>query len=129
MPIYEYQCEDCGHEFETLQKLSDAPLRDCPKCHHERLVKKITAAAFRLKGGGWYETDFKSGGKRNVAGDGNAPAATGGSDSKSGSDSKGGGDAAPASANASANSSASSSASSSSGGSAASGGAAAASAD
>jgi len=69
MPIYEYLCENCGHEFETLQKVSDAPLRECPKCQQERLVKKITAAGFRLKGGGWYETDFKSGSKRNVAGD------------------------------------------------------------
>lgn len=69
MPIYEYLCENCGHDFETLQKLSDAPLRECPKCAQERLVKKITAAGFRLKGAGWYETDFKSGSKRNVAGE------------------------------------------------------------
>jgi putative FmdB family regulatory protein len=79
MPIYEYVCENCGHEFETLQKFSDAPLRECPQCRQERLVKKITAAGFRLKGGGWYETDFKSGSKRNVAGDGG----TGSSDSSS----------------------------------------------
>ncbi|MFM7120334.1 MAG: FmdB family zinc ribbon protein [Gammaproteobacteria bacterium] len=69
MPIYEYLCENCGHEFETLQKLSEAPLRDCPKCSTARLVKKVTAAGFRLKGGGWYETDFKGGSKRNVAGE------------------------------------------------------------
>lgn len=79
MPIYEYQCQACGHEHEALQKLSDAPLTDCPACHKPDLVKKISAAGFRLKGGGWYETDFKSGNKKNVAGEGGsstpAPAA------------------------------------------------------
>jgi putative FmdB family regulatory protein len=79
MPIYEYQCQACGHEYEALQKLSDAPLTDCPVCHKPDLVKKISAAGFRLKGGGWYETDFKSGNKKNVAGEGGsstpAPAA------------------------------------------------------
>jgi putative FmdB family regulatory protein len=84
MPIYEYLCESCGHEFETLQKVSDAPLRECPSCHQERLVKKVTAAGFRLKGGGWYETDFKSGSKRNVAGEGGS---SGAAESKSGGDS------------------------------------------
>ena len=59
MPIYEYQCEDCGHKFEVLQKISDATLTDCPTCKQPRLRKMVTAAAFRLKGGGWYETDFK----------------------------------------------------------------------
>ncbi|AKS40889.1 FmdB family zinc ribbon protein [Wenzhouxiangella marina] len=72
MPIYEYQCKACGHELEKLQKLSDAPLTDCPACHKAELVKKISAAGFRLKGGGWYETDFKKDGKRNLAGDGSA---------------------------------------------------------
>jgi putative FmdB family regulatory protein len=70
MPIYEYRCTRCGHEFETIQKVSDALLRDCPACNEATLVKKVTAAGFRLKGGGWYETDFKNGGKRNVAGEG-----------------------------------------------------------
>ena len=70
MPIYEYQCESCGHEFEALQKMSDAPLTSCPACAKPALKKKISAAAFRLKGGGWYETDFKSGDKKkNLAGD------------------------------------------------------------
>ncbi len=69
MPIYEYQCQSCGHEYEALQKISDAPLTDCPACGQAKLTKKISAAGFRLKGGGWYETDFKSGGKKNVAGD------------------------------------------------------------
>jgi putative FmdB family regulatory protein len=69
MPIYEYQCQACGHEHEALQKLSDAPLINCPACSQPELMKKISAAGFRLKGGGWYETDFKSGNKKNVAGE------------------------------------------------------------
>ena len=67
MPIYEYQCEACGHYLETLQKISDPPLTDCHKCGKPALKKLVSAAAFRLKGGGWYETDFKTGNKRNVA--------------------------------------------------------------
>ena len=66
MPIYEYQCSSCGHQLESLQKLSDAPLTDCPECNKSTLQKQISAAGFRLSGGGWYETDFKSGAKRNV---------------------------------------------------------------
>ena len=66
MPFYEYQCDACGHEFEAMQKMSDAPLTDCPSCTEAELVKKVSAAGFRLKGGGWYETDFKKGGKKNV---------------------------------------------------------------
>ncbi|MBR9814543.1 zinc ribbon domain-containing protein [bacterium] len=69
MPIYEYACRDCGYELEALQKLSEPPLTDCPDCHATALVKKVSAAAFRLSGGGWYETDFKKDGKRNLAGD------------------------------------------------------------
>ena len=69
MPIYEYVCRDCGHELEALQRLSDAPLTDCPSCEAAALQKKVSAAGFRLKGAGWYETDFKSSGKRNLAGD------------------------------------------------------------
>lgn len=78
MPIYEYQCESCHHQLETLQKLSDAPLVDCPACGKAGLKKQISAAGFRLSGGGWYETDFKSGKKKNLAGDsgGTAPAST-----------------------------------------------------
>ena len=68
MPIYEYQCQSCGHELEALQKMSDAALTDCPACDRAELQKKISAAGFRLKGGGWYETDFKSGSKKNLAG-------------------------------------------------------------
>ncbi len=66
MPIYEYRCDACGHELEALQKLSDAPLTDCPECHKPSLKKLLSAAGFRLKGGGWYETDFKQGGKKNL---------------------------------------------------------------
>ncbi|SJM94672.1 Regulatory protein, FmdB family (fragment) [Crenothrix polyspora] len=73
MPIYEYQCQSCGHAYEALQKLSAEPLTQCPACNKPDLVKKISAAGFRLKGAGWYETDFKSGTKKNVAGEGGAP--------------------------------------------------------
>jgi putative FmdB family regulatory protein len=69
MPIYEYQCQSCGHEYEALQKLNDPALTECPACKKPDLAKKISAAGFRLKGGGWYETDFKSGSKKNVAGE------------------------------------------------------------
>jgi len=67
MPIYEYRCAECGHEMEKLQKISDAPLTDCPACGKPALQKLVSAAGFRLKGGGWYETDFKSGKKKNIA--------------------------------------------------------------
>jgi putative FmdB family regulatory protein len=70
MPIYEYRCESCEHELEVIQKMSDAPLTDCPSCGEPALKKKISAAGFRLQGGGWYETDFKAGGnKKNLAKD------------------------------------------------------------
>jgi len=69
MPFYEYQCTTCGHEEEVLQKISEKPLRKCAACGKSTMKKKVSAAAFRLKGGGWYETDFKSGSKKNVAGD------------------------------------------------------------
>jgi putative FmdB family regulatory protein len=72
VPIYEYQCEACGHNLEALQKLSDPLLVDCPACAKPSLKKQISAAGFRLSGGGWYETDFKSGKKKNLAGDGGA---------------------------------------------------------
>jgi len=69
MPIYEYQCQSCSHELEVLQKMSDEALSTCPKCEIDALQKKISAVGFRLKGNGWYETDFKSGNKKNIAGD------------------------------------------------------------
>ncbi len=90
MPIYEYRCQACGHEMEKLQKISDAPLTDCPVCEQAALVKLISAAGFRLKGGGWYETDFKKDGKRNLAGDSSDKSAASdkASDGKSSTDSK-----------------------------------------
>lgn len=84
MPIYEYLCDDCGHEQEAIQKFSDAPLTDCDACGEPRLRKKISAAGFRLKGGGWYETDFKSSNQRNVAGDASSGSNSGGGSSGSG---------------------------------------------
>ena len=68
MPIYEYQCQACHKQLEVLQKISDDPLVECPDCGEASLKKKVSAAAFRLKGGGWYETDFKTGNKKNLAG-------------------------------------------------------------
>lgn len=76
MPIYAYRCEACGHELDALQKISDAPLTDCPACGASALKKQLTAAAFRLKGGGWYETDFKKDGKKNLADSGDKSADT-----------------------------------------------------
>ncbi len=67
MPIYEYVCNECGHELEALQKLADDPLRDCPECDRETLKKKISAPGFRLSGSGWYETDFKSDKQKNLS--------------------------------------------------------------
>ena len=67
MPIYEYQCQECSHKLEVLQKMSDDPLKICPHCDKSALKKLVSAASFRLKGGGWYETDFKSGNKKNLS--------------------------------------------------------------
>jgi putative FmdB family regulatory protein len=60
MPFYEYQCRACGHQLEALQKVSDPVLRKCPSCGKNQLTKLVSAPVFRLKGGGWYETDFKT---------------------------------------------------------------------
>jgi putative FmdB family regulatory protein len=72
MPFYEYECRACGAQTEVLQKISDKPLRKCEACGKSSLVKLVSAPIFRLKGGGWYETDFKSDQdrKRNLAGEG-----------------------------------------------------------
>lgn len=83
MPIYEYQCTECGALHEALRKISDPPLTDCPACGQPGLRKKVSAAAFRLAGSGWYETDFKSGNKKNLAGDGAAAAPGAGASAKS----------------------------------------------
>lgn len=96
MPIYEYQCQSCGHKLEKLQRLNDNPLKDCPDCGAAELERLISAAGFRLKGAGWYETDFKKGDKKNLHDSGSSgstssktpepasakPAASGSADSK-----------------------------------------------
>ncbi|MCX7243585.1 MAG: zinc ribbon domain-containing protein [Polaromonas sp.] len=61
MPIYAYKCESCGHTKDVLQKMSDAPLSDCPQCNAPAFKKQVTAAGFQLKGSGWYATDFRGG--------------------------------------------------------------------
>ncbi len=77
MPIYEYECQKCGHTLEALQKLSDRPLRECPECGKHQLKRLVSAPRFRLAGSGWYETDFKSDKerKRNILEKGDAEAA------------------------------------------------------
>jgi putative FmdB family regulatory protein len=69
MPIYAYECTDCSHQFDKLQRLSDPDPVDCPACTHATLRRQLTAPSFRLAGSGWYETDFKKDGdkKRNLA--------------------------------------------------------------
>ncbi|MFT4628965.1 MAG: putative FmdB family regulatory protein [Arenicella sp.] len=67
MPIYQYKCTDCGNQLEALQKMSDPRLTDCPACQKPSLRKQLTAAAFKLKGSGWYETDFKNSGAKPAA--------------------------------------------------------------
>jgi putative FmdB family regulatory protein len=67
VPIYEYRCESCDHKLEKLQKMSEGDLVDCPECKHPALKRLVSAPAFRLKGSGWYETDFKKDNKRNLA--------------------------------------------------------------
>ena len=83
MPIYAYKCESCGFSKDVLQKMSDAPLSDCPSCGGSSFKKQLTAAGFQLKGSGWYATDFKGGSTP-------APATTPGGEGGSG----GGGDSA-----------------------------------
>ncbi len=72
MPIYEYICQACGHAHEALQKMTDQLLVDCPECKQPQLKKKISAVGFKLKGTGWYETDFKGGSAKKSAEDRNA---------------------------------------------------------
>jgi len=68
MPIYEYECQSCNHVLDALQKMSDEPLKHCPSCGEPQLRKLLSAPRFRLKGSGWYETDFKDKNRRNIAG-------------------------------------------------------------
>ena len=67
MPIYEYACENCGHTLDALQKMSDDPLLECPECAKLQLKRLLSAPRFRLKGAGWYETDFKKENQRNLS--------------------------------------------------------------
>ncbi len=90
MPIYEYLCKKCDHTLDALQKIADAPLVDCPSCGETALKRLLSAPRFRLKGQGWYETDFKKDNQRNLAGGDKEPSK---SDSKS-SDDKSSGDKA-----------------------------------
>lgn len=82
MPIYEYACKACGHSFDVLQKVSDGALRKCPQCGALKLQRLVSAPQFRLKGTGWYETDFKKDGRKRVveAGEGKAVADKDGGD-------------------------------------------------
>ena len=66
MPIYEYKCSKCEHQFEVIQRISDNPVESCPECNKKSVQKLVSAPSFRLKGGGWYETDFKTGSKKNI---------------------------------------------------------------
>ena len=63
MPIYEYQCTSCHHHFDLIQKISDSPIKQCPQCFEEAVIRLISPAGFQLKGSGWYATDFKNKGK------------------------------------------------------------------
>ena len=90
MPIYEYLCKKCDHALDALQKIADAPLVDCPSCGEAALKRLLSAPRFRLKGKGWYETDFKKDNQRNLAGGDKEPSK---SESKS-SDDKSSGDKA-----------------------------------
>jgi putative FmdB family regulatory protein len=84
MPIYEYKCQSCENELEKLQRISDPPLTDCPSCDEPALQRLISAAGFRLKGAGWYETDFKKGSKRNLHDSGDSKSSDSGDSKNSG---------------------------------------------
>lgn len=86
MPIYAFECTECGHAFDRLQKLSDPDPESCPECGRAGIKRQITAPSFRLSGSGWYETDFKKDGdkKRNLAGSGDSTAGSSNSDAGTG---------------------------------------------
>jgi putative FmdB family regulatory protein len=86
VPIYEYRCESCEHRLEKLQKMSEGDLVDCPECKRPALKRLVSAAAFRLKGAGWYETDFKKDNKRNLADSTEKEASSNGSPAKKSAD-------------------------------------------
>jgi putative FmdB family regulatory protein len=94
MPIYEYRCAECGHALEALQKFSDAPLTECPACNRPGLAKQVSAPSFRLKGSGWYETDFKKDNRKRLASSDDASGSSGSAlaeDKKQGGEVKSGG--------------------------------------
>jgi putative FmdB family regulatory protein len=94
MPIYAYKCDACGHAKDVLQKISDAPLTDCPVCGAPKFNKQLTAPGFQLKGTGWYATDFKGGGTAGAA----APAAAASADAVASPAPAAGGDSTPSTA-------------------------------
>lgn len=90
MPIYEYACKNCGHTLDELQKISDEPLVDCPECGQPELKRLLSAPRFRLKGAGWYETDFKKDNQRNLSkAEGDSSSGGGRSETSSGDKSNG----------------------------------------
>jgi putative FmdB family regulatory protein len=115
MPIYEFDCAACGHVFERLQKLSDADPSDCPACNAAAVKRRVSAPSFRLAGGGWYETDFKSDKdkKRNLAGGDDGGKSSGGDGAaKSGDAKPAASDAKPSTASSTASATASTTAAS-----------------
>ncbi|EAR60126.1 FmdB family zinc ribbon protein [Neptuniibacter caesariensis] len=76
MPIFDFQCQSCGHEFEKLVLKSDSPAPACVSCASDDVTKLVSAPGFRLSGSGWYETDFKTGKKKNLAGDSGSSSAS-----------------------------------------------------
>lgn len=84
MPIYAYRCAECGHDHDALQKMSDAPLTDCPACGKAALVKQVTAAGFQLKGSGWYVTDFRNGQGKGANSSSDSAGSSSGTESSSG---------------------------------------------
>ena len=88
MPIYAYKCESCGHAKDVLQKMSDAPLTDCPACGAALFKKQLTAAGFQLKGSGWYATDFKGGGTAGAPAADKSESGSGATDAAGASESK-----------------------------------------
>jgi putative FmdB family regulatory protein len=88
MPIFDFACDQCGHSFEKLVSSSQSPSPNCLSCDSNKVTKQVSAPAFRLAGSGWYETDFKTGKKKNLVSDANAsekkakPVASAAADSK-----------------------------------------------
>jgi putative FmdB family regulatory protein len=104
MPIYEYRCEACGHEFEEWQKMSDEPIRVCPQCHARKVEKLISHSSFQLKGSGWYITDYgrrgsgEGGKKKSPKKDTDGGSGTSGADGASGAGAGSGGDSSKSAA-------------------------------